>query len=181
MNNHFGNAVNGVPANGIVEGSDDDGTDPGRRNVKNSSRLRSERMQILQMLENHIITVRDAARLLDVLEEPPASSAPKKERAQTRPRKKLRIEIRGLLHREPIRINVGIPLSMVRFADNIFKVCVPQEAQDSLREMGLNLGALNLRELADSSVREDLINIETGLSADETQQENHLHLRIYTI
>lgn len=143
--------------------------------------MNSEKLKILEMLEKGSINAEEAARLMECLDEAPsgqAAAAPPLSPAQQKRMqgKKLRIEVHGHTEEaENINVNVGIPLMLARFADNIIENCVPQSTLDEMKEKGFDLRQLNLGKLVDTfeTLDEDIVHV------DMDQDTMDMKVRVY--
>ena len=119
--------------------------------------------RILEMVAEKKITVDDAARLLELVDEPAESQSVKKTP------KYLRVTIRpsaeGRADADYERVNVRVPLALVRAGVKLTSL-IPNEAADkvdaALKEKGINF---NLRNIKEEDI-EQLINALSDLEVD---------------
>ena len=119
--------------------------------------------RILEMVAENKISVDEAARLLELVEEPAVSSPAKKTP------KYLRVTIRpnaeGRADADYERVNVRVPLALVRAGVKLTSL-IPNEAADkvdaALKEKGIGF---NLRNIKEEDI-EQLINALSDLEVD---------------
>ena len=119
--------------------------------------------RILEMVAENKITVDEAARLLELVEEPAESPSAKKTP------KYLRVTIRpsaeGKADADYERVNVRVPLALVRAGVKLTSL-IPNEAADkvdaALKEKGISF---NLRNIKEEDI-EQLINALSDLEVD---------------
>ena len=114
-----------------------------------------ERLQILRMLEQGTISAEDAARLLDALDEPPATPDKPAEG------KKLRIRVTDReTHKK--KVNLSIPLGLAKIAAKF----VPPKAKKKLADEGVDVDTVvaqllteNIGKVVDIEADNELVEI----------------------
>lgn len=126
----------------------------------------SDRGRILGMLQSGKITVEEAEGLLDALEkraapEAPAESVPMKD-SRGRKAKKLRILVDAGEGKDA-RVNMGIPLSLVRTVGPLVMTNMPPEAKEQMEKNGVHLDTLlgDIDAMLAENELGDLVNIDT--------------------
>ena len=104
----------------------------------------SEKMRILEMIQEGKITAEEGMDLLNALSEPTEDTARMEE---TRPGRFLRIRVDG---DKAKKVNVNIPLSLVRAAGRLVgygMAFVPKEAREEMEKQGIDLSQIDIKEL----------------------------------
>ena len=144
--------------------------------------MNKEKQTVLDMLAQGRINADEAARLLESLEDTEGGNfrpADREERQQLRNKgkgKKLRVQAKGYTEEgKKMNINVGVPLVLARYVDNLITSCLPDAAHSELIKQGINLRDLNIGQLADTleNLDEDIVN------ADLNQGDMDLKVRVY--
>ncbi|MDR3645387.1 MAG: hypothetical protein P4M02_09975, partial [Clostridia bacterium] len=91
--------------------------------------------------------------------------------------KKLRIAVDSNDNSDKSKVNLSIPLSLVRTVGPMMAKSMPREARDKLDENHINLEEIlsNIDELIDGNEGEDIVNIDVGDDQDRSKQK----VRIY--
>lgn len=104
-----------------------------------------QRMQVLQMISEGKITPAEGARLLDAL------GQDEKETEEIRPRRAggksghmLHIRV---IDADGTKINVNLPLGLVRSATRLATKVLPNEAREAMNRQGIDLNDIDLEEL----------------------------------
>lgn len=125
--------------------------------------MNAEKQKILDMIEKEAISAADGARLLECLGE---TEKEEKEVVQETARrmkgKKLKVLVTGFTNGgDSIDVDVGVPLVLARYADNIIENCVPDSVADQLNGNGVNLKGLNIGKIVDvfEELEEDIVNV----------------------
>ena len=131
-----------------------------------------ERTRILNLLRDGTITPEEADQLLDALESgketPPAPVALKD--ARGRKPKKLRIQVDNEEKESGrAKVNVSIPVSLIRSLGPIALSSIPKDARRQMEEQGIDIKGIlsQIEELIDSGSEEDFVNIDTGGGGEE--------------
>lgn len=130
----------------------------------------NERSRILNLLRDGAITPEEAEQLLDALEGGRTGEAPAPEPValkDTRGRKpkKLRILVDNTeKDNGKAKVNISIPVSLIRSLGPIALSTIPKETKKELEEKGINIASLidQIEELIDSGMEEDFVDIDTG-------------------
>ena len=130
--------------------------------------MNTEKLKILEMLENGKITAQDAGQLLDALEpdrvERSGDSAGKYESSEhSKGKKKLRIYVVGDADEQKnMNIHVAVPLTLVRLVDNVVENCIPNEALGEMKKHGIDLKAIKLGDMIGTleNLEEDIVNVD---------------------
>jgi len=142
--------------------------------------MNTEKQTILDMLAQGRINTDEAARLLESLDEADDRNF-RSDSGEGRPHtrhkgKKLRVQVKG--HTEEgkkMDVNVGVPLALARYVDNLIASCLPEAVHSELVKQGINLRNLNISKLADTleDIEEDIVN------ADLNQDKMDIRVRVY--
>lgn len=128
----------------------------------------SEKLRILNMVREGIISPEEAELLLKALEtqENPTVETPvtlKDNRG--RKSKKLRILVdadeKG---KNKAKVNVTIPLSLLKSIGPIVKNSIPSNVKSELEDQGVNIGEIlnTVEYLIENGLEEDIVNIDAG-------------------
>lgn len=127
--------------------------------------MNEEVMRILEMVKNGKITPEEGEKLLSAIGVDKANAPAKKRATMLR----VRIDAHDPSKEDQARVNVNIPLSLAKKMTGLVKL-VPKDAKDELEDKGIDLDAINLKELIemfeDGELTEELVNIDAG---DETK------------
>ncbi len=125
----------------------------------------NERARILNMVSEGKITVEEAEKLLDAVE---TKSVPETEAIELKDRrgrtpKKLRVNIDAGENSKKAKVNVSIPLSIVRTFGPIVVKNLPNEAKAELDKSGVNLVQIidDIENIISEASEEDIVNIDT--------------------
>jgi hypothetical protein len=125
----------------------------------------NERIRILNMVGEGKITAEEAEKLLDALERRCAGEQETIELKDKRGRKskKFRVKIDPGDSGGKTKVNVGIPLSMVRAFGPFITKNMPKEAMEEMGRCGVDLKRIleELDTLAEEGGDEDIVNIHT--------------------
>lgn len=132
--------------------------------------MASDKSRILNLLKDGAITPEEAEKLLDALEtrEKPASEpmeAVVLKDARGRKAKKLRITVDSNEKSSgKAKVNVSIPISLVRSLGPIALSSIPKDTKRELEEQGVDIKAIlsQVEELIESGSEEDFVNVDTG-------------------
>lgn len=134
----------------------------------------NERNRILSMLKDGKISVEEAQQLLDALdgqnrkiEEPVALK-------DTRGRKSKKLKVivdAGSKDKEDAKVNVNIPLSLIRTVGPIIAKNMPKSAKEKLDENGVDLEQIfkDVENLTENGLDEDIVNIDVGEDGDRAK------------
>lgn len=137
----------------------------------------SERARILNMVKEGKLSVEEAEMLLSSMDgktQAPSESVVLKD-TRGRKGKKLKVIVDGGENKNA-KVNISIPISIVRTIGPMIAKGMPKEAQEKLDENGIDLAALmrDIDELLDSGMEEDFVNID----ADDEEGKS-TKVRIY--
>lgn len=130
----------------------------------------NEKTRILNMLRDGVIKTEEAEQLLDALEqreqeeEPAAEPVVLKDRRGRKP-KKLRIQVDSdEAAKGKSKVNVSIPISLIRTLGPIALSSIPKKTKQELEEQGLDIAAIlsQVEEMIESGEDEDFINVDSG-------------------
>ena len=126
--------------------------------------MSENRKRILEMVAENKITIDEALRLLEVVEEPAAGSAAKK--APKYLRVTLKPSAEGRADADFERINVRVPLALVRAGVKLTSL-IPNEAADkvdaALKEKGIGFNLKNIKEDDIEQLVEALSDLEVDI------------------
>ncbi len=126
----------------------------------------TDRARILNLLKEGHISVEEADELLRALEQPAAPLAapvPLKD-ARGRKAKKLRVEVDAGENNQKAKVNVNVPISIIKTIGPIIAKNMPKEAQQELDKAGVDLVAImdSIETLIESGMEEDIVNVDIG-------------------
>ena len=134
----------------------------------------NDRTRILQMLKDGKITVEEAEKLLTALEPgentPPEAIAMKDSRG--RKSSKLRIIVDSVSKdKEQAKVNVSIPLNIVKLLGPIAIKSIPREAKDEMERQGIDIVTIlqSIDELTAAGTDEDIVNVDTDSGDDKAK------------
>ncbi len=132
--------------------------------------MASEKSRILNLLKDGAITPEEAERLLDALESrenpapEPVEAVVLKDTRGRKP-KKLRIMVDSNEKSSgKAKVNVSIPISLVRSLGPIALSSIPKDARREMEAQGVDIKAIlaQVEELIESGSEEDFVNVDTG-------------------
>ena len=134
-----------------------------------------DKMRILNLLSEGKISAEEASKLLEAL-----GADEKKEEIiafkgkQGRKPTKLRVEVDANENSKKSKVNINIPLSLVRTMGPIIAKNLPQEARDEMSGKGVDIVAImnSIEEFIEAAGEEDIVNVD--ISGDEVSK-----VRIY--
>jgi small-conductance mechanosensitive channel len=142
----------------------------------------NEKARILNLLRDGAITTDEAERLLDALEErqteelEPEPVVMKDHRG--RKPKKLRIVVDSNEEKKgKSKVNVSIPISLLRTLGPIALSSIPKKTKQELDEQGIDIAAIlaQVEEMIESGTDEDFVNVDSG----DNEGEGTSKVRIY--
>jgi hypothetical protein len=137
--------------------------------------MNEQRRQILAMLAEGKINTDEAERLIAALERDVGDSAPAGEPGATRRVKYLRVVVDDRSESEPARVNVRVPIQLLRAGVRLASLIPPQalnQANDELRRSGV---PIDLTQLKPEHI-EDLIEHLGDLTVDVEQSDQKVHV-----
>ena len=127
--------------------------------------MNEEVLKVLEMVKSGKITPEEGERLLSAIGVDKANAPIKKRATMLR----VRVDAHDPNKEDQARVNVNIPLSLAKKMTGLVKM-VPRDTKDELHEQGIDLDAINLKELIemfeDGELTEELVNVDAG---DETK------------
>lgn len=135
-----------------------------------------EKLRILNMVKEGKISVEEAELLLSSMENKASASTEPVAIKDNRGRKgkKLKVIVDGGDNKNA-KVNVSIPISLVRTFGPMIAKSMPKEAQEKLDENGIDIASLmkDIDELLDAGMDEDFVNI------DSDEDGKNVKVRIY--
>jgi len=134
----------------------------------------NDRIRILNMMKDGAITVEEAERLLSAgepLRELPASEVALKD-ARGRKPKKFRIVVDSANDgAKPAKVNIAIPISLIRTFGPVIAKNLPQEAKEELGRSGVDIARImtDIESVIESGMEEDIVNVDTGEGDDKAK------------
>jgi hypothetical protein len=133
----------------------------------------TEKTRILNLLKEGTITTEEAEKLLDALESR-ENVKPEKEPVvikDTRGRKSKKLHIMvdaPEKDRGKTKVNVNIPISLIKSLGPIAVSSIPKKTREELEEKGVDINSIisQVEELIDGNIEEDIINVGTGEDGD---------------
>lgn len=139
-----------------------------------------DRIRILNMVKNGVLTIEEAEKLLSASE--PAPEAPRLSEdialKDTRGRKgkKFRIVVDAAGEKtKAAKVNITIPVSLIRSIGPVVAKNMPRETQEELNKSGIDIMQIfaDIETVIDSGLEEDIVNVDTG------EGEEKAKVRIY--
>lgn len=133
-----------------------------------------DRIRILNMMKNGTITVEEAEKLLSAGEsakEAPAEEVTLKDN-RGRKGKKFRIVVDAAGEKmKNAKVNVSIPLSIIRTLGPVIANNLPREAKAELSRTGVDIVQImnDIESIIDSGMEEDIVNVDTGEGEDKAK------------
>jgi len=135
-----------------------------------------DRLRILNMVKNGTLTVEEAEKLFDAAE--PAAEVRKQteEIAVKDPRgrkgKKFRIIVDSVDEKmKSAKVNVSIPLSIIRSIGPIIAKNLSRETKQELDGAGVDIEQIikDIESIIDNGLDEDIVNVDTGEGEEKTK------------
>lgn len=128
------------------------------------------RIRILQMLKAGVITVDEAEELLRALEtkEPAAEQTVAFKDARGRKNKKLRVQVDAGEDEKKARVNINVPVSLIKSLGPVVVKNLPVEAKEELDQFGVDLVSImeGIEALIESGQEEDVVNVDVNKGSD---------------
>lgn len=130
-----------------------------------------DKIRILNMVKNGVITVEEAEKLLSAAEpsDEQKNPRPSEEIAlkdnRGRKGKKFRIVVDAANDKlKGAKVNVSIPLSLIRTLGPVIVKNLPKETRDELSNSGVDIIQIitDIESIIDSGLDEDIVNVDTG-------------------
>ncbi len=128
----------------------------------------TSKARILNMLKDGQITVEEAEQLLSALEQPAAAPVTLKD-SRGRKAKKLRVIVDTVDEKQSkAKVNVNVPISLVKTLGPIIAKNLPAEAKEEIDKAGVDLIAImdSIETLIESGLEEDIVNVDIGDGPD---------------
>jgi len=128
-----------------------------------------DRIRILNMVKNEVISVEEAERLLSAAEpdeqprRQPEEIALKDSRG--RKGKKFRIVVDAAGDKmKAAKVNISIPVSLIRTIGPVIAKNLPNETKNELNGAGIDIIQImsDIESIIDSGIDEDIVNVDTG-------------------
>jgi hypothetical protein len=126
------------------------------------------------MLKDGVITTEEAESLLNALDKAPG--APEEAIAlkdnRGRKPKKLRVTVdAGEGGTSKAKVNINIPLSLLKTLGPVIKKSVPSDVRKQLDDQGIDLEAImeSVDALVESGIDEDIVNIDAGENGENAK------------
>ncbi len=124
----------------------------------------TDRARILNMLKEGHISVEEAEELLRALEQPPVATTPVplKDARGRKGGHKLRVVVDTGEENQKAKVNVNVPISIIKTIGPIIAKNMPREAQQELDKAGVDLVAImeSIETLIESGIEEDIVNVD---------------------
>jgi pectate lyase len=128
------------------------------------------RTRILQMLKAGVITVDEAEELLRALEtkEPTAEQTVAFKDTRGRKNKKLRVQVDAGENEGKARVNINVPVSLIKSLGPVVVKNLPVEAKEELDKSGVDLISImeGIESLIESGQDEDVVNVDVNKGSD---------------
>lgn len=125
--------------------------------------MNEEVLKVLEMVKSGRVTPEEGEKLLSAIGV--GEEAPKKRASMLR----VRVDAHDPNKEDQAKVNINIPLSLAKKMTGLVRL-VPKETKDELEDKGIDLDAINLKELIemfeDGELTEELVNVDAG---DETK------------
>lgn len=124
--------------------------------------MSEETLRILEMVKSGKISPEEGEKLLSAIGE---GGETKKPAAGKRSMLRVRVDINDPEKSEQAKVTVNVPLALAKKAAGLLAL-VPKDAKAELIDNGIDLDAINLKELIelfeDGELNEELVNVVTG-------------------
>lgn len=129
----------------------------------------NEKIRILNMVKEGKITVEDAQALLDALNKQDETERVVIKDTRGRKPKKLKILVDANDNSDKARVNVNIPISLVKSLGPVMIKSIPESAKDKIRQSGVDLEQIimDIDSILEGNVDEDIVNIDAGEEGGE--------------
>jgi hypothetical protein len=136
----------------------------------------NDRARILEMLKEGKITVAEAETLLDAIngEETPENGLVEMKDKRGRKPRKLHVKVDALDNSKKAKVNISIPLSLVKTFGPMIVKNMPKDAREELDKSGVDFAGIirDLDSIVAEASEEDIVNIDT-------EGEDAARVRIY--
>ena len=130
-----------------------------------------DRMRILNMVKNNVITVEEAQKLFSAADsagEPQTRQLSEEvtyKDSRGRKGKKFRIVVDAATDKmKAAKVNISIPLSLIRTIGPVIVKNLPRETKDELNRSGIDVIQIisDIESFIDSGIDEDIVNVDAG-------------------
>lgn len=129
----------------------------------------NNRARILSMLKDGLITVEEADQLLSALETKESSAEPVlKDSRGRKGGKKLRVVVDASENQKKAKVNVFMPVSLIKSLGPVIIKNLPAEAKAEIDKAGVDLVEImnSIEMLIESGQEEDIVNVDVGEGPD---------------
>ena len=134
--------------------------------------MNEEIVKVLEMVKNGRITPEEGEKLLSAIGVGEENAKTKKRASMLR----VRVDAHDPNKEDQAKVNINIPLSLAKKMTGLVKL-VPKQTKNELEEQGIDLDAINLKELIEmfeeGELTEELVNVDAG------DEEKGAKVRIY--
>ena len=129
--------------------------------------MNPDRRSVLQMLSEGKITADEAERLLSALDrtDPPPAAEPRSPVGHNAPPKYLRVTVDALEHGSPTKVNVRVPMALLRAGVRLTSLIPPAARDEVNRELAKNGVPFDIGQLKPENL-DELINHLNDLTVD---------------
>ena len=124
--------------------------------------MNEEILKVLEMVKEGKLTPEQGESLLSAMN---VGEEQKKQPTTKKSMLRVRVDVRDPSKAETAKVNVNVPLSLAKKAMGLVSL-MPKEAKSELLENGIDLDAIDLKELItmfeDGEITEELVNVVTG-------------------
>ena len=139
----------------------------------------NERAKILDMLKEGKITVEEAGKLLDAIGNKKDNGAGESEAIELKDKrgrkpKKLRVNIDAGENSKKAKVNISVPISLIRTFGPIIAKNMPSEAREEMDKRGVDFSRIveDIENIVTEASEEDIVNIDA-------EGEDPAKIRIY--
>lgn len=134
--------------------------------------MNEETLKVLEMVKNGKITPEEGEKLLSAI----GRSDDKQKKNPKYTMLRIRVDANDPNMEEQAKVNINVPLAIAKKAAGLLSL-VPKKTKAELEEKGIDLDAINLKELIelfeDGELTEELVNVDAG------DKEKGVTVRIY--
>ncbi len=125
--------------------------------------MSEETLRVLEMVKSGKVTPEEGEKLLSAIGE--VGSEAKKPAVGKRSMLRVRVDVNDPEKTEQAKVTINVPLAIAKKAAGLLAL-VPKDVKSELTESGIDLDAIDLKELIelfeDGELNEELINVVTG-------------------
>ena len=124
--------------------------------------MNEETLRVLEMVKSGKISPEEGEKLLSAMGHADESEG----RAGAKHTMlRVRVDVNDPAKAEQAKVNINVPLALAKKAAGLLSL-VPKDAKDELNDKGIDLNAIDLKELIslfeDGQLTEELVNVQTG-------------------